>query len=64
MLDKLNTANIVTYNATITACGKGKQWETALVLLQEAVFFLHVFCSTIFGSSNGHNIDVPLGKVD
>ena len=27
--------SVVSYNATVSACEKGKQWEGALTLLQE-----------------------------
>ena len=29
-------ADVITYNATISACEKGKQWQRALQLLEEA----------------------------
>ena len=28
-------ANVITYNATISACEKGQQWMTAVSLLRE-----------------------------
>ena len=31
------TPDVVSYNAAISACEKGKQWEGALTLLQEMV---------------------------
>lgn len=30
------TPNVVTYNSTISACGKGQQWQQALGLLKDA----------------------------
>ena len=35
MLCKLLTPNVVSHNAAISACEKGKHWEEALCLLQE-----------------------------
>ena len=37
MVHQLLTPNVVSWNAAISACEKGKQWEGALGLLQEMV---------------------------
>ena len=37
MVHKLLTSNVVSWSAAISACEKGKQWETALGLLQKMV---------------------------
>ena len=37
MLHQLLTPDVVSWNAAISACEKGKQWEGALGFLQEMV---------------------------
>ena len=37
MVHKLLTPNVVSFNAAMSACEKGKQWEGALGLLHEMV---------------------------
>ena len=37
MVHQLLTPNAVSWNATMSACEKGKQWEEALGLLKEMV---------------------------